>query len=150
MAGHSLCLHCQDVIAKLPTWFEAGTLSHGTMRTQDLIPAFMAELDRIKEAKTFEPGADDPEAVREIGRLDGILGDIESRSAWMATGDDSHPYWSDEASYLDLGILFDVLDELAPEGFCFGAHEGDGSDYGFWEVEDDKDERATTRDDERR
>ena len=29
-----------------------------------------------------------------------------------------------------------MLNELAPEGTSFGAHEGDGSDFGFWTYEE--------------
>ncbi len=30
--------------------------------------------------------------------------------------------------------IFDYLNEIAPEGCYFGAHEGNGSDFGFWEI----------------
>jgi len=31
--------------------------------------------------------------------------------------------------------LWDLMNEIAPEGTYFGSHEGDGSLIGFWEVE---------------
>lgn len=30
--------------------------------------------------------------------------------------------------------LFNKLDSIAPDGYRFGAHEGDGADFGFWEI----------------
>lgn len=39
--------------------------------------------------------------------------------------------------------LEDGLEQLAPEGFYFAAHEGDGADFGFWPicpVDDEDDE----------
>jgi hypothetical protein len=41
---------------------------------------------------------------------------------------------SDEITYF-VSDLFDVLNDAAPAGYHFGAHEGDGSDFGFWEHE---------------
>jgi hypothetical protein len=35
--------------------------------------------------------------------------------------------WVDEVNE-----LMDDLERLAPEGYYFGAHPGDGSDFGFW------------------
>ena len=32
--------------------------------------------------------------------------------------------------------LFDALNDIAPDNHYFGAIEGDGSDYGFWENND--------------
>jgi hypothetical protein len=47
---------------------------------------------------------------------------------------DEHGYNAADADDL-LECLFDALDALAPEGTYFGAHPGDGSDYGFWPVD---------------
>ena len=88
---------------------ELGSISSGTMRPQDLIPRFIEELKYLgTDPATLEwPPAD-------------------------AMDNDDRPWWqSDDAGWL-LDELFDRLDELAPDYCYFGAHEGDGSDYGFW------------------
>lgn len=76
-----------------------GTVSHGTMRPEDLIPAFVSWLESQKPLR------------REHRKL------LKENS-----GDD------DET----LEELFDALNEYAPPYFYFGAHPGDGSDYGYW------------------
>ena len=107
---------------------ELGSVSTATLRPQDLIPAFMDALDDVKEDSTFEPGADAPERVRRIGNLDSALGSMERRM-------DDPDYYQSEAADWDLEWLFEQLNEFAPEGAYFGAHPGDGADFGFWPVE---------------
>lgn len=94
-----------------------GTLIHGTMRDEDLLRAFATELRRLDEAGNYYQlcneamvMANDPE------------GDYQYMPADVITD------------------LFDRLDEFSPEGHRFGAHEGDGSDYGFWPVEVEEDD----------
>jgi hypothetical protein len=41
-------------------------------------------------------------------------------------------YWQDEVSDFDLEELFDILNNHSLPYFSFGAHEGDGADYGYW------------------
>jgi hypothetical protein len=102
----------------------AGSVSSGTMREEDLIPAFEDVLDRAGV------GYDRPEAV---GRL--LDGQELSEADW------------DTVSWYVNEELWGALEDVAPEGTSFGAHEGDGADYGFWAYEqepsdDDDDDTA--------
>jgi len=99
---------------------EPGSVSHGTMRDCDLIPTFMDTLrdyaPAIAARITDEYGATFIERCSDPNGLDySLLGECERQG------------------YL-LSDLFDALDDIAPEGHYFGAHEGDGADYGFWAV----------------
>ncbi len=100
---------------------EAGSISHGTMRECDLIPAFMRELTYWAPAQAARINGEYGSAFIERCSTDGL--------------DCSLMCEMDKQSYL-LEDLFDALDSIAPEGFYFGAIEGDGSDYGFWAVEE--------------
>lgn len=96
--------------------FTPGTVISGTMRLQDLIPEF---LDLINQTPEYEQM---------------IANDSAIPAYVFDEGDDSNWWSTDEAWYL-LDELFDILDSYAPDGHYFGAHHGDGSDYGFWPVE---------------
>ena len=99
-----------------------GTVSHGTTRHQDLIPLFLAELRRI-----------DPEGLASVESDTYPIPDYVV-SSYNPSG---HEWWySDEADVL-LTRLFETLDELAPVDHYFGAHWGDGCDFGYWPIEEE-------------
>lgn len=81
-----------------------GTISHGTMRLEDLIPAFVESLRDV-----------DPESIPVL--------EYDSKSI-------NDSYWDDADGVLE--DLFDALNEYCPPYCYFGAHDGDGSDYGVW------------------
>lgn len=90
------------------TKVQLGSVSHGTMRAEDLIPCFIGVLHASGKralANKYE---------REYNSLD------------METSDGQ-----DIAADI-LSDLFDALDGQSPDYTTFGAHEGDGADYGFW------------------
>jgi hypothetical protein len=82
-----------------------GSVSSGTMRAEDLIPEFA---DTLRYLRGSLP--------RDLHR---------DYQAWQAGRLDY-----DECELVD--AFFDALNEYALPGFYFGAHPGDGADYGFW------------------
>lgn len=98
---------------------EEGTVIHGTGLTSDLIDAFTGEL----EAKAPE--------MAQRARL-------VFSSVYKALDEDqdgvNYGAYSEDAGDLLLELL-DCLDVIAPSGFYFGTHPGDGSDYGWWRQE---------------
>lgn len=98
-----------------------GSVSHGTMRPADLIPSFFDVLTEYH-----------PEKASEIVRAEGLLPICAPSHIDWEQWVEAHP---ESAGYL-LEELFDALGEMAPKWFYFGAHAGDGSDYGFWRTEE--------------
>jgi len=88
-----------------------GTVIHGTLRTEDLVPAFLEEL------KTLDPDR----AAYYVERIPA-----------EALEDPDHIWWQTGEAMWMLEELFDILNEYAPPFCYFGALEGDGSDFGFW------------------
>ncbi len=113
------------------TYPPIGTVSRATMCTRDLIPLFHTALECIND-----DGREQAAALyyTHMGPVD---------RGWPS--DDS--WWWDHADADEyLSELFDALDSLAPPYCRFGAHEGDGSDYGFWPCIDSLEEAV--RDDD--
>lgn len=106
-----------------------GTISEATMRPEDLIPAFLSELEAIA-AVGSSVGLEAQEYLQRIRRdyaLD--LMRLEEGRELIVTDRDMRMVPE------LVSDLFDALDALSPAGFYFGAHIGNGSDYGYWPVE---------------
>jgi len=70
---------------------------------------------------------------------DGVVGIAYNEGGAMPGIDlcDDDKWWESEGCAHLLEELFDALNDVADEGFYFGAHPGDGADFGFWKLEDD-------------
>ena len=97
------------------------TLIHGTMRTCDLVPTF---LEAIKDTVGYD------QMVLDINGANPDLSviTVQDASEWDER-------WSSTEMTYFLDELFDILNNYAPDGYYFGAHPGDGSDYGYWTEE---------------
>jgi hypothetical protein len=62
---------------------------------------------------------------------------LQKQVPFHARDSSRDPWWDSEDSDELLTQLFDALNACAPEGHYFGAHSGDGSDFGFWPVDDE-------------
>lgn len=98
---------------------KVGTVISGTLRNVDLIPAFLEELHAVHSA-AWEQLQMQPHPLPPSYALE----------------DEKDGWWQSEQADWFLQELFDALDQCAPEGHYFGAHYGDGSDFGFWPQED--------------
>jgi hypothetical protein len=100
-----------------------GTLIHGTLRTQDLIERFKDELDSLGRGYATE--------------WNDICDLMNSTGYTDDSGEVSEDWYDTETASEVLEMLFDALDSASADGYYFGAHPGDGSDFGYWEVESD-------------
>lgn len=90
-------------------------VSDGTLKPEDLIPKFLNALkhDETAHAKFLK---DNPEIL-----------EIQS---WDDVDDETKSMLVDE--------LTDALNDIAPDGYFFGASDGDGACFGFWAVDPDE------------
>jgi hypothetical protein len=104
------------------------SVSWGTLQPSHLINNFVTCLTYLDNThnliqtgndwlKRFERWENLWNTGRHLGWLDEIYDDL------VTEGDDL------------LEALFDTLDEFAPSGYYFGTHPGDGSDFGFWQID---------------
>ena len=98
--------------ARLPS---IGSVSHGTLRTEDLLPDFVSLLRELGYR----------------GKRNGAF-DRASRIANLSARHGEIPEGLREEADELVNDLCDLLDGFAPEYCYFGTLEGDGSDFGFW------------------
>ena len=97
-----------------------GSISSGTLRAADLLGTFADELEYHVQRNAKEWCSDDGRK-----RRDELLALVtETRDGSI----------EDEGDLADavLEELQDALGEFAPPYTYFGAHEGDGADFGYW------------------
>lgn len=87
---------------------QSGSVSSGTMREEDLIPCFIAEIKYYQPRNKFAC-----EISKRVNKK-------------------SYRYNTEDSGY-DLESLFDELNNINNLPYVyFGSHPGDGSDYGYW------------------
>ena len=89
-------------------YLDIGSISSGTMREEDLIPAFAGALESVQSA-------DDRKFIRELAKRQEV-----------------EEYYNSEESGYDMEELFYRLENHCPAYTYFSSHEGDGADYGVW------------------
>lgn len=112
-----------------------GSVSHGTLRTEDLLSSFADELDwqMRRNGEYFAQ----PEHFAFRDKLVALVG--EAQDAWDEDGEELK---DQEIAAELVNELQDVLsNNFAPIYGYFGTHPGDGSDFGYWvEIEDVKEQ----------
>jgi len=106
-----------------------GTVSHGTLLPIDLLNAFVSHLLMVADA-TVDIGS--------LKLADEVRTHLQALRDTVANGNE--PSTSQNATSSELiNDLIAELNAFAPDGIYFGAHEGDGSDFGWWAISEEKD-----------
>jgi hypothetical protein len=108
-----------------PTTIPLGTISEGTLRPEDLIPAYISVLEDLRLTKAERAQ----------------LFSIQRRTKIYERDDD----WTlDQASY-DLDDLISIIENHLPDYSYFGSLEGDGACFGVWATIPDSDDDQVFR-----
>lgn len=96
-----------------------GTISHGTLRMQDLLRTFADEIVYLG----WHNGTGLVTQARDLAEI--LDGNPDSQDHEIASS--------------ILEELTEALNRACPLGVYFGTLEGDGSDFGFWQIDDESD-----------
>ena len=100
--------------------FQLGSISTGTLRTQDLLPVFL---------ETFIALGGNVPSDLECGSY---IEYLNWPNPETTACDEDDKFWDSEDAMWDMEALTDGLNNLCPPFVYFGTLEGDGSDFGFW------------------
>ena len=103
--------------------FQLGSISTGTLKPEDLIPAFTYTMGELTHDPVSNTSKYPTEAMAKL--WDEAIHLIGTDQWWTIDPEDSG---------VDglLNDLTDALNELCPPFVYFGTLEGDGADFGFW------------------
>lgn len=109
---------------------QCGTVSHGTLRTEDLLNAFANELEwQIRRNGEYFSQPEHFAFRDKLNKLVGDAFDMFDESGETLTTEADENGWADEM----VNNLADCLsNNFAPMYGSFGSHPGDGSDFGYW------------------
>ena len=122
------------------TTLPLGTISHGTMRVQDTMPALLSALDGIRLSPEDRQTCDEVQQCLDTWiALDELFVDAEeniltelARSAASVDADDL--LFDLETNMHE--TLIPLAEGYVPDYCYVGSHPGDGSDLGVWICED--------------
>lgn len=109
---------------ELPSSMTGKSLSSGTLKSEHLIESFMDFLQSVKAELGIE---------EKVNNLQEEVNALEKDEDGDFVGESQ-----ETATYILNEDIFDLLNNIAPEGTSFGSHEGNGSDFGFWEYENEE------------
>lgn len=119
------------MVARTP---RIGSVSHGTLRAEDLIPTFLDTLGTLGGESAVSAACRDavfPSHMESECRV-GADGYYHGYTWSDAESPETRAYLESDDAADDIRQLVDALNALAPDYTYFGTHEGDGSDYGYW------------------
>jgi len=95
-----------------------GTISHGTLRNEELLTAFTDALQYAMLNYHWQGQTDQAQAFSGYRQLINEAMTVDAES--------------EDADWLINESLFDALNDFAAPYSYFGANEGDASDFGYW------------------
>jgi uncharacterized protein YutD len=102
---------------------------HGTLRNSDLLEAFSDCLRELDKEEKFK------EILERVDYITGQYSEDEINYPMNIKDQNIAINLSDDIAYLINEDLFNALNDFAAPYMYFGAHPGDGSDFGFWHRE---------------